>query len=69
MREVFLTESLKGRAKDSFDILDLQVVVGDFDHLQESSDDGVVGLGADAGIGLFLTDAVLDILSYLCVQD
>ena len=69
MREVFLTECLEGWSKDSFDILNLQVIVGDFNHLQEGSDDGVVSLGSDAWIGLFLANTVFNILAYLRVQD
>lgn len=69
MCEVFLTQCLEGCLQDTTNVFDFEVVIGDFYHLEEGSDDGVVGLGAKGRVGLLLRDAVIDVFLHLSVED
>jgi hypothetical protein len=46
MGEVFLAEGLEGSLQNSLYAFNVQILISDFHHLQEESDDGVVSFGS-----------------------
>ncbi len=73
MRKVSLGQALEGRPQHLPDVLDLEVLVSDLDHLQERTYYGVVGLGRQgsnvAPWALLLRDVVVYLFLYFGVED